>query len=71
MALALPNVRDSGQTFEIPGERSRFRANVRDSIRTLEIPAECSKYGILETKSTIKGQQKGLPEFLVEAKFIF
>ena len=38
------NVRDSGQTFEIPAEHSRFRPNVRNSSRTFEFPVECSKF---------------------------
>ena len=73
---------DSGRTFEIPAELSRFWSNVRDSGRTFERPVERSNFrpnarnsgrtlGKMEMKNWSFRAQKGLPEFLVEANFMF
>ena len=57
-----PNVRISSRTFEILAKSSNFWPNVRISGRM---------FAKIHEKSVIQGSQNGLPEFLVEAKFIF
>ena len=73
--MVWPTVNNSGGTLEIPAERSKFCPNVGNSVRTsgrtFEILATRSKFEIQKKNQMCdKRSEIGLPELLVEAKYI-